>query len=65
MFILNIIQQAGIKEAPKVIWKDRFIGTWEALNMESLHSMKCLNGKDKTITFINQCDSGGTVPKKQ
>lgn len=33
--------------------------------MESLNSMKCLWGKDKTITRVYTEESGGIVPMKQ
>ena len=34
---------------------DRVKGTWKAINMESTRSMKCLGGKDSSITSF--CDS--------
>jgi len=64
--VTGIIKRTGLKVAPKGVCTDRNIGTWKATNMERLTIYEVLVWKGfLSITYLNRCESSGTVPLKQ
>lgn len=47
--VIGIIKRTGLKVAPKDICTDRFVGTWEATNMERLTLNEMLGWKERNL----------------